>query len=61
MLRASPHLQNTLGDASYTDLGAFTWTPLHCAAFYIDREMIDVLIDYGANPELPDTLYKSVS
>ncbi len=51
---------NRLGDANVPGLNQFMWGPVHCAAFYAQRGCLDLLVEFGADVECPDTLYKGV-
>ncbi|KAI8822945.1 uncharacterized protein EV422DRAFT_522775 [Fimicolochytrium jonesii] len=52
------HDINALGETNLFGK-AFTWAPLHAAAYYGNPEMVELLIERGANVELSDTWYHS--
>ncbi|KAG0020921.1 hypothetical protein BGZ80_003337 [Entomortierella chlamydospora] len=49
---------DTLFTTNIFDESTFTWSALHAAAYYGSKQVVNLLMEYGANVELEDTWYK---
>ncbi|KAG0329157.1 hypothetical protein BGZ99_003308 [Dissophora globulifera] len=49
---------DTLFETNIFEESTFTWGALHAAAYYGSKQIVSLLVEYGANVELQDTWYK---
>ena len=52
-----PAFVNKLAPANLFAQTTFTWAPLHCAAYYGNQRIIQLLMDSGATIEIEDTWF----
>jgi ankyrin repeat protein len=49
---------DALFETNVFEENTFTWGALHAAAYYGSKQIVNLLMEHGANVELEDTWYK---